>query len=117
MSADDEKRRRSKRLKSQPVEEPAPAGGAFFAAPTRAFQALPTEVLDVGSKPGRPHLAAGRARREGPSNGLSEDDISDEVVSEEISDDTFRREDLRSNARTRATRLPPSLLGSYAAQQ
>lgn len=50
MSADDEKRRRSKRQSQRPPEEEQPEGGAFFAAPTRAFQALPTEVLHVGSR-------------------------------------------------------------------
>lgn len=54
MSADDEKRRRRKRQSQRPPEEEQPEGGAFFAAATRAFQALPTEVLHVGSRSDEP---------------------------------------------------------------
>lgn len=99
MSADDPKRRRQGRPKAPSLDEEAPAEGAFFRAPTKAFQALPTEVLDVGSNPPRPADAARPSTRAArlPSS-LFEAPKSDEPgdfaappPTEAIDDDEVRR--------------------------
>lgn len=75
MSADDPlKRPRAapEALSLDDLEEEGPAEGAFFRAPTKAFQTLPTEVLDVGSGPGAKESATVSATASGTSSAPSD---------------------------------------------
>lgn len=94
MSADDPKRRRQGHTKPPSLDDEAPAEGAFFRAPTKAFQALPTEVLDVGSGP---RADVPRTTPEGAA-----------PTSESMSDPRVSPVPVPAPG-TRATRLPASL--------
>lgn len=130
MSGDDPKRRRSRKRREPSDDDPygaaaspdvplgasanaddpaAEGGGAFFRAPTRAFQALPTEVLDVGSGSEK----ARHVPRELSSDEASADDPRARERREQRASEGERRHAVdRSEARKRATRLPPSLFES-----